>query len=379
MYDKPDLCSQLLIHILDLFQTISLLPLASVCHRLHDLVVRIFRRRLAQATTLNNQILFLECYHPARKGAQSPMPCRYLGTDGLENESQNSNDHNAPGQRLREFNNYYSRFRPLGLLNSRKEGEVRRPPMNQAFNLALDEYSSAPSKEDGHELVKQVVSLDASELFTQLRATSGLVTRDPMRRWFSRPMLVCDGVLRVWRTWLAEKNVEAQSSTTGLKSQNLDVRDHASVLEKNVDQSSRQTRSVQADKGGILWVNSEGQNFGVRFRVRARGQTANTTDIRDADEDTDVSYTIEYEGKHCNAYKFGTSIDNITKRSWSVLGGFYFSRKILEVNCLSSTAESGVILMFIARMTFDLPRLLSLHLTSIWICSPSCQVLMCLL
>ena len=124
------------------------------------------------------------------------------------------------------------------------------------------------------ELVKQIINLDAHELFSQLCVSANLVKIGPRRGVF----LNCIDLLhkttpRIWRTWLADKAEKAKISDLAL----TELQNHR-------------------DCDHVIWVDSQ-RNVGIRVRVRERRWCHHRPVLMYHDEDEAVSYSLELEGK----------------------------------------------------------------------------------
>jgi hypothetical protein len=283
--------TQLLLHLFVPLPTPELLPLTIVSHRIYDIILRILHNRLVAAAELHSHSLLLECYHPSAKLTEPPYFCAYRGTDGL---SQYEETDRSTAARLGEMRHMYSRFRP-----HRRELEdggrrvVRRPgdiPGSRTYpGTTQDKFKG--------DLVRQTVSLEGHELFTQLVAQTNLVKIGPYNGLFSAFVDVEEGVLRVWRNWLSEMAAKGRGSTPDIPKEIVEeigkgkqaVRE---VVEEPFDPSDKR----------ILWV-SMAKNTGIRFNVKERKLRRDAPILIRNDEDTPVSYDIEYDGKlqRCSA------------------------------------------------------------------------------
>jgi len=128
------------------------------------------------------------------------------------------------------------------------------------------ETSKAPPVEDkDDQLVTQTVHLDSAEMFTQLCAQTFLATRGTKPGLFHQHVDINQGVIRVFRKWLA-----------------------AQVAAKSV---------VSKDKNAsVLWAN-DGEQLGIRLKVKQRSWKRDMPLIVNVDEDDAVLYEIQYEGK----------------------------------------------------------------------------------
>ncbi|KAI9671046.1 MAG: hypothetical protein M1831_005131 [Alyxoria varia] len=339
----------LLHNILAPLPTPSLLPVTRVSHRFCDLTLRILHHRLALAASLGDRTLLLECYHPSVKLTEPPILCKYLGTKGLDDFSTANIVNESPpppGQTLHEYNNLYSRFWPYREEHVKARRRYRHPagdipgsrtyfadpppdsdpnPQHQATSSNTTSTSSHdPNGEEAHEAtsveadeettvyktVKQLVNLDSGELFSQLQATTTLVKIGPRGLFFST-VAVSDGVMRVFRNWLAEiSKVTARHDEGGnaCKAQEL------GLAQVSLDETQRRKESAASialegenssevhqewnckddDHPAVLWVN-DGRNVGVRFSVRERKWRKDKPILFQHEEELAVSYEIQFE------------------------------------------------------------------------------------
>ncbi|KAK1836864.1 F-box domain-containing protein [Podospora conica] len=232
--------NEILLSILDFFRTAHLLPLAAVNRRFSSLVLRLIRQRLIRGASLPNHRLILECYHPSAKLSTPYLFCDYLFTDGLEDPA--TDPLTLPGLR-----GAYSHFRPVA--QDENQRARRRYPRAEGS-------SSTPPVEPP----TQDVFLDETEPFSQLCAVTNLVEVGPKPGLFLSHVNVGDGVVRVWRDWLAA-----------------------------------QARNREGVGAPILWADAR-QSVGVRFRVRRReGEWVRAPVLVAADEEEPVTYRLEFD------------------------------------------------------------------------------------
>lgn len=280
--------TQLLLHLFVPLPTPELLPLTVLSHRIYDIILRILHNRLVAAAELHSHSLLLECYHPSAKLTEPPYFCAYQGTDGLSQYQNPSEPARATAARLGEMRQMYSRFRPHrreleegGRRVARRPGDI--PGSRTYPGTVQDKFRG--------EAVKQTVSLEAHELFTQLVAQTNLVKIGPYNGLFSAFVDVEEGVLRVWRKWLGEIAAEDRDR-------------HVDVNKEQVEEIGTGTEAVREiaqqrlDPGDkrVLWV-STARNTGIRFNVRERKLRRDTPILIRNDEDLPVSYDIEYDGQ----------------------------------------------------------------------------------
>jgi hypothetical protein len=189
--------------------------------------------------------------------------------------------------RLGEMRHMYSRFRP-----HRRELEdggrrvVRRPgdiPGSRTYpGTTQDKFKG--------DIVKQTVSLEGHELFTQLVAQTNLVKIGPYNGLFSAFVDVEEGVLRVWRNWLSGMAGKSNGASPGVQKE----------ADEGVGKGKQAVREVveepfDPDDKRILWV-SMAKNTGIRFNVKERMLRRDAPILIKNDEDMPVSYDIEYDG-----------------------------------------------------------------------------------
>ncbi|KAL5119190.1 hypothetical protein ACEQ8H_002900 [Pleosporales sp. CAS-2024a] len=280
LYNLPN---ELLIHLFLHKTTPELLLLTTVSRRISTIILRILQNRLTATVELDPISLLLKCHQPSTKVFQPPYFCTYNGTVGLSLYATEAEDEENIGTRLKQMRNMYSRFRPHprevdqnGKRVLPRRGDV---PGSRTFpGAAKEEYKG--------KTVKQTLSLEAHELFTQLVARINLVKLGPGHGLFTCIEEVEDGVIRVWKDWLADGATKDQS------------RRGAEVVE-NMDQdagclSNPHIKDVVLDDCGILWV-GEFKNTGIRFNVKQSTFRRDRPIPIRADEDMPVSYEIEYD------------------------------------------------------------------------------------
>lgn len=140
---------------------------------------------------------------------------------------------------------------------------------SRAARLATFEEQAAT------DCVKQVVSLEGHELFTQLCANANLVQPGPRRGLFGSIQPLEEGVVRVWRDWLGKM---VSSGRNGESS------------------SDRVRRAIVGDES-VLWIDLK-KHVGLRVRVYRRDLRRRMPVLWSASEDdVAVSYEIEYQGR----------------------------------------------------------------------------------
>jgi hypothetical protein len=246
--------------ILSLFPTRQLLPLCTVSHRTHELILRIIHNRLVAAANIAGHQIILECYHPSAKISTPYFVCEYLSTDSFDIESVSS-DLSQPG-RLSKLNNLYSHFKPI---QPEGERQVWVPhPAGGWLPAPLSAFGNTDS-----EFVSQKLELESYECFSQLQSVVNLVQKGPTKGLFTNCISIGEGLTRVWRDWLAER------------AQNL------------VPLNEGKVEPEEEHKKRLLW-SSVKEDIGLRLRV-IKTETVIEPGMHHRDEDQDVCYTMQYE------------------------------------------------------------------------------------
>lgn len=236
------------------------------------------RQRLTSAANLKKHILLLECYPPSGRLFQPALPCSYLGTDGLDDDTEPLHEittPSSPAEDLRTLKELCSRFRPRHSEAERKPwtrhpaGDVPGSRTYVAPETAEAGSSSTPQEPETQPeepLVTHFVHLDSTEMFTQLCARTFAAIPGLKPNIYHNHIDMNDGVIRVFRNWLAEQD-------------------------KAIPHKSDKPHT------GVLWAN-DGEQVGVRFLVKRRAWTrSNVPLLQDAKEDVPVSYEVQYQGK----------------------------------------------------------------------------------
>ncbi|KAF9734550.1 hypothetical protein PMIN06_001245 [Paraphaeosphaeria minitans] len=284
LYRLPN---ELLIHLLTLIITPELLPLAPLSHRIYTIVLRVLHNRLVIASELESHSVLLECFHPSAKLTEPPYFCSSHGTDGLARYDELPESEKHSPSRLGDMRKMYSRFRPHRRELEEGGRRVRRP------GDIPGSRTHPGTTRDGYEgdTVKQILSLDGHELFTQLVAQSHLVKIGPRHGLFTYPVEIEEGVIRVWREWLRGMAAKGQSVETEEQKVEVVGTNKGKAPATKVSQADRY--EVVSDSR-ILWVSPK-NNTGIRFNVKERKLRRDIPILIRADEDMPVSYEIEYD------------------------------------------------------------------------------------
>ena len=267
---------EVLIHVLNLLDTLNLLQIRVVAHRFQSLVIRIIHARLLQAAALKDRKLILECYHPSAQYTEPYLHCDYLGTPGLSGYTAGQGsiyelaDENSGEGTLRKL---YSRFRPTR--NDPQQIIYYSHPAGDISGSRTSERASARSSMQT-EGISQNVNLEAHELFTQLRFLASLVEIGPRRGFFiSIQNIVEQKTTRIFRTWLAERAKKTTDTETARSKASL-----SGILDED---------------DSILWMD-QNRVAGLKVRVQERGWRKNVPILLHRDEDQAVSYSLELQG-----------------------------------------------------------------------------------
>lgn len=202
------------------------------------------------------------------------MYCEYLGTPGLEVQGpiyENSDDQVAKDGTLAKL---YSHFRP-----TRKDPEpkiYRSHPAGDIPGSRTSEIATGIGEPSERSTVTQIVSLEAHELFMQLRFLVAVVQTGPRRGFFLSVENLIDKTRRIFRNWLAERAAATED------------------YKKGGPGSFRSKPGCEADQ--MLWVDHN-KIVGLKVRVEERKGRSNLPILLHKDEDQAVSYTLELEGK----------------------------------------------------------------------------------
>ncbi|KAK2783744.1 hypothetical protein FQN52_009488 [Onygenales sp. PD_12] len=248
--------NELLHQILEHIPTASLLPLAPLCRRLHNLIARLVYFRLyAAIPKLGSTRVKLECYHPAFKPIGQYLKCVYLYSDSFCNpndfekgDTDVPQPHDSPPSPepaetfLASLKSSYSHFKPCS---------PRAPWINTNMSLITATFPPQEvidSLPGGEIPVQGSIWLDENELFTQL-ITSLWVMSPPHKT------CVVEGVVRLWRGWLGEEDSNGSHS----------------VLEggNGGDGSTKAKVAHPWDDKSVVWVHG-GRDAGLRVRARRK-------------------------------------------------------------------------------------------------------------
>lgn len=271
-----------------------------------------------------------QCFHPSARLTQPTLTCQYLGTDGLGDSGEMDDEEaipKSPGDQLKAIRDMYSRFRPqIGDLQRqtvrrRRAGDIPgsrtylgnvqahdQEQANGISSLATDgssdsnTYVDIPTSSPAltikelQPLISTLVHLDSSELFSQLCAQTIIAIPGTSSGFYRVPVEVSNGIIRVWRKWLAESNDPYTNAEPYRNTGNRDESTDKGEFKPTAEDSQQRGNQTELKKG-ILWVN-DGQNVGIRFRVKERKWERDNPIPLSVDDDVPVSYELQYEGAY---------------------------------------------------------------------------------
>ncbi|KAJ6011926.1 hypothetical protein N7499_013103 [Penicillium canescens] len=287
--------NEVFVQILSGFSTKALLPLTSVCHRFHALVLRILHYRLLFSTPLKEYKLLLECFHPSSKLTEPHVFCKYLGTDGLSerHDGEGSLYENVDtAHQLSRVTGLYSRFRPEVCTPEEKNSTTGRngarlvpSPGRMLLLSGVAGFIRADMNRGGDDddgAVTREVMLDGFEDFSQLCVVANLVQVLPGTSLLLSALTIEDGVVRLWRDWLLRQS-----------------RKWKAAIERAREEGTEKVL-IPPDSDEILWVDTE-ETVGLKMRVRPKEWNPSLPVLvhqDDRDEGSDVAYEVDLEELH---------------------------------------------------------------------------------
>lgn len=198
----------------------------------------------------NHYQFILECYRPAdRLGAP------YLVCDYVETTPPLRHLSGAGSPNFNALGGMYCLFRPrprqpkgAPSADALWPRAPPTPPPEPANGTTGDDDRTKPASQ----LPTQDLCLDSDELFGQLVCSASLVRAGPKRGIFLAHEAIAQGIVRVWRYWLAQR-AEYQRHVG-----------HPPCAD------SRCQPAGLPDDGGILWTDARRRDVGIRFGVREK-------------------------------------------------------------------------------------------------------------
>jgi hypothetical protein len=167
-----------------------------------------------------------------------------------------------------QLSGLYSRYRPV------LSGGSTWPQWTEPI---IPQGVQAPTGFEGDTLVTHDLYLDECELFSQLCTSTSIVKRGPRPGLYLRHTGMTDGLIRVWRQWLAR--AEEADKCRGAPSSSV----HA-----------KEGPCQQGDGERILWADAS-KNVGLKFRV-SKVNVERMPILYGSGEDPPVAYKLQYEG-----------------------------------------------------------------------------------
>lgn len=199
------------------------------------------------------------------------MYCDYLGTPGLSDEIEGQSliyeIANDQATKVATLGRLYSHFRP-----TRKDPEpkiYRSHPAGDVPGSRTSEVASRTREPFDRNTVTKMVSLEAHELFMQLRFLIAVVQTGPRRGFFHSVENLIDKTQRIFRDWLAERA--------------------ETIKEHNTGASDSVTDKLGCEVGEMLWVD-QNKVAGLRVRVEERKLRRDLPILLHKDEDQAVRY-----------------------------------------------------------------------------------------
>lgn len=250
--------------------------------------------RLQIAAGLDGHVLFLECHHPSARLTAPPLYCTPLGTEGLDSLLLEVKDEKQYIGQVKRFGNLFTRFRPESNEPELKVKQ-RHPAGDVPGSRTWSDTTVRPTNRDKDNTVRDVINVDAHELFSQLTTVAYLGRRETTRGLLCSLQEVAEGTIRVWRDWLS-RHCESRSFT-----------DNSTVVIHH-DSESNDKQKARADSvistcptkdPQVLWINTRGEDVGIKFKVKRQQQRATNLPLMySSDIELAVSYEIEFEGEH---------------------------------------------------------------------------------
>ncbi|RDA95007.1 hypothetical protein CP533_2108 [Ophiocordyceps camponoti-saundersi (nom. inval.)] len=248
--------------------TLSTLPArdlaqsSRVSRRFHASATRLLNLRVQKGWNVQGSQLILDCYHPSERTTAPYLSCSFRGTRSLDEDSITESGRIA---------SLYSSFRPFVTDDDRR----RRPWF---FNSSAEDDVEDDTKEEEQgeeEEATQTVELEQGETLSQLCVATNLVRYSSVLVSHVR---TCEGVIRIWRKWLAEM---AEEDEEGYASSS----------------SGRSSNDSSSATNGFLWVDAD-KTVGLRFRVDPPPPSPaplRGSEAEEEEEEPPVRYRLVYQ------------------------------------------------------------------------------------
>lgn len=225
-------------------------------------MLRVLKQRLNRATSSPDLRMILECYHPAAILTTPYLCCNYLYTDSLDSvdvQAGSVGEQSSPAlPKSGCLKGVYSHFRPV-LPEENRRGRERHPRRRRSQQQQQEE--AAADVKQAETRYAQDIYLDSGELFSQLCTVTNLVRLGPKPGMFLSHVNVSDGLIRVWRDWLAARAAEEGSGS---------------------------------EEDALLWADPA-HTVGLRFRVTEKDIRSEHPVLVASDEELPVAYRLEFE------------------------------------------------------------------------------------
>lgn len=204
------------------------------------------------------------------------------------------NDTNRYLGQVKKLGNLFTRFRP-----ECNEPELRVKQRHPAGDVpgsrTYQDATVRPATLVEDNVVRDTVSVDAHELFSQLITVAYLGRREPLRGLLCSLQEVSEGTIRVWRDWLS-RHCESRSFTDD---STVVVHHGSESSDQGKERSNSATDTFDPTKDPrVLWINTRGEDVGVKFKIKRRKQQASNVPLLYSSEvELSVSYVVEFEGK----------------------------------------------------------------------------------
>lgn len=269
---------QLLAQVLSHFSTHDLLPLTRISHRLEAVTTRLLHHRHLAGANPTDYYVVLECYHPTCKATEPYLLCSYLGTQQLQTRQDGEEALSGLGQ----LGALYSRFRPFkqefepALTARRRYGTsvpiVNNAPRSPALYPAANVDNNNRLSGEGDDIPPPsslTVMLDDFEPFFNMCVNSHLVGCS----MFTTSFGLMDGVVRLWREWLAERARGGDNST-----------------------AAESTPLLRSDDSRLIWVDPK-KDVGLKVHVVENRRETELPVLMHRDESMPAMYSLVIDGK----------------------------------------------------------------------------------
>ncbi|PTB66915.1 hypothetical protein BBK36DRAFT_1118021 [Trichoderma citrinoviride] len=205
------------------------------------------------------------------------LACRYLGTAVCDGHA--IDEQNPSFEHLRKL---YSCFRPV-VMEENRRARFRYGWSSQTLAGTSSQLQIAAEDDNVmDEAAHQEVYLDEGERFSQLCTVTNIVTQGARPGLFTRHINISEGVIRVFRDWLASMLERPSSLRSGASSSSAPVAVTGATLASS--------GVFSLDDSRVLWVDST-QNVGLRFRVLPGPDVRGTI----FEDEPPVFYNLIYE------------------------------------------------------------------------------------